>query len=250
MYNGDDNVNGDVYTDETYDERIRMIAIPKIDWVLDVCANYGIDIGNWIDIGCGGGEILQALKLKSIDGTGIESDKREYEFACKKGLKVRNLRVDYVNKEISELISSSSVISFFNVLEHIPDPKIFIDYLSNNMKPGSVLVFEVPRHPSLASFANYTGSQFIYRHIVPPIHLSIFSEKGIDYLLSDSFELLGKWYFGQGYMDIVNNAMLVSGLKSNQIYEEVLAISNKVQMVVDEQGLSDQIMVVARKRET
>jgi len=248
MYRGEDEVNGKFYIDEEiYNDRVRMIAEPKVEWIMDVCKRENISLGSWLDIGSGGGEILFSLKEKGISAIGIESDRIEYRFSLEKGLDVRNLRVDFKNREVEKLIQGADAISFFNVLEHIPEPQKFIGYIYDNMKTGGLMVFEVPRHPSLASFANITGRDFVYRHIASPEHLTVFSEAGIERLLSGRFQILGKWCFGQGYVDIINNAMLWSKERENGLYEKVLDISNDVQKTVDEHGLADSIMVITRK---
>ncbi len=117
------------------------------------------------------------------------------------------------NSQINRIINRNDVVSFFNVLEHMEDPKRFIDYIYNNMHDNAVMVFEVPRHPSIASFANMTYCNIIYRHITSPGHLQVFSEKSIAMLLQD---------------------------KLNDL-------SNTIQPIFDEEGLADQILVVAIK---
>lgn len=249
MYQGNDKVNGDFYIDEDiYNDRIDMIANPKIDWILNVCEQEKLNPQMWLDVGSGGGEIIYALREKGIHGIGIESDLLEYSFSKGKGVDVRNLRVDFKNEEVAALIHQADLISFFNVLEHVPDPQKFIDYIHDNMKSGTVLVCEVPRHPSLASYANVTGRDFSYRHIVPPIHLTVFSERGLEHILADRFIVLGKWCFGQGYVDVINNALLWSKEEKGKLYERVINISNEVQEVIDACGLADQVMVVVKKK--
>ena len=85
------------------------------------------------------------------------------------------------------------------VLEHIPNPSDFIRDIYDYSNKNSILVFEVPRHPSLASFSNLVSHDAVYRHIVPPQHLQIFTEEGVDKILKNKYEIIGKWGFGQGF---------------------------------------------------
>ena len=87
----------------------------------------------------------------------------------------------------------------------------------------------------------------VYRHIAPP-HISIFSENGIEKLLGNEFEIIGKWCFGQGYMDIINNSMLAAGMDENDLYFEISKLHNLVQPVFDREGYADTIIIVAVKR--
>lgn len=251
MYNGG-TANSTSYIDDTvYDKRVEMIAAPKIQFVLEACREDGdIQLESWLDIGCGGGEILNWLSCNSnIRAEGIESDEREYRFTVSKGLNVNNCYIDIENEndQINQMIYRNDVISFFNVLEHMENPVGFINYVHENMHNNAVLVFEVPRHPSVASFANMTCSEMVYRHISSPGHLQVFSEKAIDMLFENKFRMIGKWVFGQGYTDLINNAMLMAEKEESTLYNKLLDVSNRIQAIFDEEGMADQILVVAVK---
>lgn len=246
-----DTVNGDLYTDESiWYERIAMIAKPKVDFVLDVCRAERINPKSWIDIGCGGGEILYSIsKYTSIECLGLEPDKHERAFAEKKGIHVIDafLDFDHVDEELNLQFQSKDVVSLFNVLELMENPVKAIDYLWKAMKKGSVLVIESRRHPSAASFANLTAMGNIYRHMTPPNCVSAFSEKSMNILLEGKFRLIGKWGFGQGYTDMVNNAMLINGRSEDELYLKMLECNNSIQKIFDEAGLSDAMIYVAIK---
>ena len=199
----------------------------------------------------GGGEInFYIQRNTAIKGIGIESDRRECRFVKEKGLEVYNLFIDIEkeDKKIRRLLEESDIVSFFNVLEHMVNPKGFLDYIGKRMRPGAILALEVPRHPSAASFTNLTCKNQVYRHIDPPIHVQIFSEDSLVWLLEDLFDIQGKWLFGQGYSDLINNAMLLSGEKENELYHRLMDLSNTIQPVFDRNGLADQILLVAKKR--
>lgn len=254
MYMSESTVNGTLYIDEaTYENRVNMISKPKVDFIIDVIHHLEKPIKSWLDIGCGGGELLQCLKLKDngIRGIGLESDEAEYRFAKELGLDVRKKFIDTDNEdqEITKILQGMDVVSFLNVLEHIKKPKDYIHYLYKSMKQGAFLVLEVPRHPSVASFANMTAADNIYRHIVPPIHLQIFSEKSLRILLEGQFDIIAIWEFGQGFMDMVNNAMILSETKPCGLYGQVVEAQNDIQQAIDRAGLADQIMIIAQRKE-
>lgn len=250
LYTGHETVSGRYYiNDAVFEQRVNMISAPKVHFVLDICEGSKIPVSQWLDIGCGGGEILRYLQTTNIRAVGIESDKNEVDFATKKGLNVINHYIDINtnNTKINKLIQESDVISMLNVIEHIADPVSFVRYIFQNMKPGAIFTFEVPRHPSMASFANLTCAHAVYRHMVSPIHLQIFSDNSLKYLLDDECKMIGKWDFGQGYTDLLNNAMLLSGQQESSLYVDLLNLSNKIQPIIDEAGFADQMLVVVQK---
>lgn len=250
LYTGHETATGTLYTnDAVFEQRVNMISAPKVHFVLDTCEESKIPVSQWLDIGCGGGEILRYLQTTNIRAIGIESDENEINWAIKKGLNVIKHYIDIEddNAEINKLIRGSDVVSAFNVIEHIADPIPFVKYIIHNMKPGAVFAFEVPRHPSVASFGNMTCNYAVYRHMVSPIHLQIFSDKSLEHLLGDECEIIGKWDFGQGYTDLLNNAMLLSGRQECSLYVDLLNLGNKIQPIIDEVGFADQMLVVAQK---
>lgn len=250
MYvNDEDFAKAYIVDDSTYLTRINMIVKPKIDWIMDVLKENGININSWIDIGCGNGELLYYLQNeKKVDCYGVDTDLVEIESCKKKGINVKKHLIDPNDSDgIKKILENKTVISFFNFLEHLEEPKKFINVLCENIAQGTVIVFEVPRHPSAASFANRTSPNLIYRHIAPPYHIHIFGENGIEYLLKGKAEIIGKWGFGQGFVDILDNAMFSADIDTDKIYNKLLGLSNQVQKIIDENGLSDTMIYIAKK---
>ena len=190
---------------------------------------------------------VQDIGIKAV---GIESDFREVEFARKVcGLDIIEGYVDSKNPndKIINAIHEASIISFFNVLEHIPNPIDFINDIYQYSNENSILVFEVPRHPSLASFSNLVSHDAVYRHIVPPQHLQIFTEDGVDEILKNKYEVIGKWGFGQGFFDILTESAINANLENLDLYNQLIDQSNPIQKVIDEVGFSDTMIFVCKK---
>jgi SAM-dependent methyltransferase len=271
LYNSEESTMADVFlNDEYFISRTKNIGLPKAEFVLNSIENNNPHNNHnknnqdrnlpnnqrkWCDIGCGVGEMLMALKKYlppryNIEGIGIESDPREIEFGRGKGLNIVNgfLDPDNPNMELLEIISNADIVSMFMVLEHMEYPNRIIDLLKITMKEGSFLIIEVPRHPSLASFVNLISPQFTYRHIIPPVHLQVFSEKAIKKLTKDTFEIIATWGFGQGYTDILTNSMLLGKTNNLDLYNDLMKISNEVQKIIDENGYSDDMIFVMKKK--
>ncbi|MBK5262599.1 MAG: class I SAM-dependent methyltransferase, partial [Peptostreptococcaceae bacterium] len=158
--------------EELFNKRIKMIAEPKINFIIEVL-NSDVSNEKWLDIGCGTGEILMAAKAQGFDAYGIESDEREVTFGTVKGLNIKQAFIspETKDKEIIELIKEADIVSLYNLLEHIENPKGFMEFVKENMKLGAKLVIEVPHTPSLAEFVNLTFPMITYRHLTAPQHL-------------------------------------------------------------------------------
>ncbi len=233
-----------------FDTRMNMISKPKVDFVLEVCKNNNFSINRWLDVGCGGGEIPYYLNSKlGIHAEGLETNPLEIKFVREKGITVHDkfINIHEKDKELDEIINHQDCISTINMLEHVEEPMEFINYFYHNMKDNAILVFEVPKHPALASFANMTSKDNIYRHITPPVHLQLFSIEAINIMLKNKFEILATWEFGQGFNDLLQNAMILSEQDENELYNDLQNNSNKIQKVIDECGYGDQIIIVAKK---
>lgn len=247
LYNSDSaikSVQSKIYLDDDlFLQRVEVIARPKVGFVRDVMNVQGKQAGEWVDIGSGAGEVLLAAEDAGWDASGIESDQEECNYARSKGLKVAN---EYLSEEnFTRLLQGAQVVSLFNVLEHIPDPKGFLNSVAGALNCG-FLIFEVPRHPSLSSLSSELFPQMACRHIYPPDHLHIFSEKSANILLEGTgFDVVGKWYFGQDFFDLICSAGANQGLGANSVWGRIASVAPKVQQVIDEEGLADTMIVVA-----
>ena len=250
LYNSDSaikSVQSKIYLDDDlFLKRVEAIARPKVSFVHDVMSVLKEKrIGKWVDIGSGAGEILFAATDAGWDASGIESDQEECNYEKSKGLKVIN---EYLSEEtFTRLLQGAQVVSLFNVLEHIPDPRGFLNNIAGVLDCG-FLIFEVPRHPSLSSLSSELFPEMACRHIYPPDHLHIFSEKSANILLEGTgFDVVGKWYFGQDFFDLICSAGANQGLGANSVWAEIACVAPKVQQVIDEEGLADTMIVVAYK---
>ena len=252
MYRTDNVSNTRAYIDEKiFEERVRQLQSPKVDFVLEVCAEHDIKMSTvWVDVGAGGGQILAAVQKKNIMAYGVESDQAEIEFMRSKGFSVLDAYVDpqEKNEALEELLAKADVVSFMMVLEHVKSPADVVDYFYRFMKPGAVFVLEVPRHPSVASFANLAYKNIVYRHITVPVHLQIFTEKAISMLLRGRFKILGKWGYGEGFSDLVKFPLISNHVKVDyRLYDMIMNENNDIQRLLDEAGLSDMMLFVAVK---
>ena len=230
-----------------FEKRLEAIAYPKVDFVVEALAAINQSVTKfWMDIGCGAGEVLVAAKNRGWDVLGIESDKAEASFAKSQGVSVIS---EYISdRNATQYMQDVGVVSLFNVLEHIKKPTALLKLISENLGNGLV-VFEVPRHPSISSLNCQMFPEMACRHIYPPDHLHIFTEDSVATMLLDcDLELKAVWYFGQDYSDLLHAAAANQSAKDTGLWQQAVRLQSKVQEIIDQAGLSDTMVGVATRR--
>lgn len=100
---------------------------------------------HWLDAGCGAGELVFLLNRAGYRATGIEPNLAFAAYAR------QHLGLDVHTGLIEDLrfpAASFDGICLFHVLEHLPDPVVSLAALSRWLRPGGMLVIEVPNFES------------------------------------------------------------------------------------------------------
>lgn len=228
--------------EELFQRRVRNIAIPKVEFVSGVVQPGGL----WVDIGCATGEIMTAAQVAGWSVSGIEADEAQVDFARKKGLSVQK---DYVTAQNARsYLGDASVVSCINLVEHLNDPRRWVKEVADSVRIGTHIVIEVPRHPSLSSFANIAFPGLVYRQFCAPDHLHVFSEKSMERVLNDAgLQAVAVWTFGQDFRELIASTAVSSSLPESDFLNQLLDSSARMQQAVDENGLSDTLFLVAKR---
>lgn len=99
-----------------------------------------------LEIGCGAGGILHYLKDCGFEVFGTDFDKRYLNLAASKGLKVSYGGIDSVE-------GTFDVIIVNHVLEHIVNPKKFLNQLKPHLNSSGFIFIEVPTLESISGGA-------------------------------------------------------------------------------------------------
>ena len=120
----------------------------------------------WLDVGCGHGEFLVALRAFSrgrLRLRGLEPNIRKQESAASRGLDVSNFDLQAASAEYDG-------ISLLNVFAHLPNPPVFLRQVRAALKSGGELLIETGDTADLSPEEHY-------RPFYLPDHLSFASEK-------------------------------------------------------------------------
>ena len=110
-------------------------------------ANYINDIihvenKEYLDVGCGGGILAEAMFDKGAIVTGIDAAGPGIEIA-RTHAKENSKNINYIVGTAEDFYKNNNdrfdVVSCLEVLEHVPDPKSLIDVCTKLLKPGGNL---------------------------------------------------------------------------------------------------------------
>lgn len=127
--------------------------------------------GKLLEIGCGNGSMLHAMKQKGWHAKGLDFDSRAVAIARSKGLDV----------DVGELIAhnypegSFDVVVMSHVIEHVSDPLVLLTECARIVKRGGKVVVITPNIAS--SLSEKFKSNFL--HLDPPRHLHIFTPRSL-----------------------------------------------------------------------
>lgn len=123
-----------------------------------------------LDVGCGDGSLL--LLLKDVFGykdlMGMDFSKRSVEICRKKGLET-------TRSDLSTIKDKFDLITLIHVLEHIPNPSIFVKTLSKLLKKDGIIIISLPNANSLGKVLFNQG----WSGYNIPKHYVNYSKKGV-----------------------------------------------------------------------
>ena len=92
-----------------------------------------------LDIGCGTGIFCELLARAGACVTGVDPATRALEIAAENA-RAKGLRIDYRAGTVDAAPEQFDVVSAMEVIEHVPDPRVFLRDCAARVKPGGLLV--------------------------------------------------------------------------------------------------------------
>lgn len=186
--------NQKVYSDVTVNSALGK----KYDKYLSVLKATPPPNYRLLDVGSGIGIFLNKANSHGFEPTGIEPSKIATEIAKKKY--PFSFFQGYLTSD-GDLPKKFGVVTAWDVIEHVPDPNIFIKACSDHLVQDGVLILETPNEDALirkviqilAPLCFWTRDirKNIYYHTQ---HLYYFSKKALEKLLTDLFFVNIKFY--------------------------------------------------------
>lgn len=133
--------------------------------------------GVWLDVGTGNGAMLVAADEVGYEAIGVELHPRTAEEAAAVlGRRVLSMAEAFLDEHDPPI-----VVSFYDVLEHLVEPRGVLKRFARRLAPGGVLAVEVPDAGS-ARARNLRGR---WKHVKPDEHLGYFTESVLKRLVAE-----------------------------------------------------------------
>lgn len=102
-----------------------------------------------LDVGCGSGVLASQLE----EATGWTVDATDLNLAALQHCPPRRGRTFYydITEERAELAERYDTVILFDILEHLPEPRRFVASALRHVRPGGLLLVNVPALPALTS---------------------------------------------------------------------------------------------------
>lgn len=132
--------------------------------------------GKLLDIGCNVGLFISNALKVGYDVTGIDFDQKAVEIA-KTNPRLKQVYPYTLEKFISIFEDKFDVISLFDVLEHLDNPREIFQQIRKILKIGGYVVLSIPnRERNINTFSDMD---------LPPHHLTQWNENSVQYLLTN-----------------------------------------------------------------
>jgi 2-polyprenyl-3-methyl-5-hydroxy-6-metoxy-1,4-benzoquinol methylase len=148
--------------DDTIDERLHNARV-RVGYVQRFARS-----GKLLDVGAAGGAFVLAAGRAGLDARGIEPSPAFARHARERlGVDVADGRLEDADIEPGSL----DVITLWHVLEHVPEPLAALAICVRALRPGGLLVLEVPNLDSVM----YSVMGREWTHLDPQAHVAQFT---------------------------------------------------------------------------
>jgi SAM-dependent methyltransferase len=201
--------------------------------------------GQWLDVGCGHGYVLEAANAEGFDARGIEPNALAANAGRQRGLHVSDGFLD-------ASIEAADVVSVLDVLEHLEDMHVFADLA--RAKCRRLLVVKVPSSDGLFyrlahAFRLRSLVERLWQANYDDPHRVYFNEGALHrFLESHRFEIVSTHYLAEVEAGTVVDRLTLDGAIPTwkaRLAVPVVWCINAFERI---RGRSDALLVLARPR--
>ena len=220
------------------EKRISEIVMPKALWAVEKFKDiYGRNPKKIVDVGAGGGQFVYAAQKLGLEAYGVEPNEPSRTY-CKKTFGINLEPTDFLM--YAKKNSDIDIITFWMVLEHVPDFMNFFKAARNmfTSKKQGLLIVEVPRWSSLDTAVQRAFPDSVNRHLFPLSHIRIFSDSSLaNAFVKSGFTPKAAWYFGMDMYELTMQLARLAG--ENKIISQLGPVLLGLQPILDQGMLSD-----------
>ena len=140
-----------------------------------------VDKGRILDVGCADGKFLWALDPEKWDRTGVEFAEKTVRLVNDKIPDLTLIEGDLFSDKLPE--DSFDVITFWHVLEHLPQPRAVLERTYKLLRPGGWLFISLPNFDSLQARL-FQSHWYAFDDV--PRHLYHFAPRPLALLLKEN----------------------------------------------------------------
>jgi 2-polyprenyl-3-methyl-5-hydroxy-6-metoxy-1,4-benzoquinol methylase len=228
--------------------RCEKIHRPWLNRILDYCDRYGIPKGTLVEVGSGFGTFA-SLATQSGEFSqviAVEPTPEMAQACLERGVDVINKRIEDIHDDIEE----ADIVVSFETLEHLFEPRLFLQQAARLLKPGGLLVLSCPNGQGFD--ISILGGKAL---AVDPEHVNFFNPGSLTLLVeSCGFQVLEVTTPGRLDAEFVRTAVLEGqyDVSDNPFLKRVLVdewdrLGWPFQQFLAQHGLSSHMWMAAGK---
>ena len=238
-YYREDPVKNDYYLEpDEIELRLQEIYLPKIEWIAGVYEGiFGRRPESILDMGAGAGHFLYACKRSGLQCRGIEYSEKYGRWSREQ------FGIELCRDKDAVGAATFDIVTSFNVIEHVYEPKEFVEDYKRFMGGESIAVIETPKVNSLTTRLQRIFPDDLRGHLKPYEHNHLFTDASLATLLfMNGLGIRSLWYFGQDAAELLWRICYEVNAESAGVFEKLY---RDVQAAVDLSRASDLMMAVA-----
>jgi len=230
--------------------RRKHVFIPRVEKILTFCSKYHSDMGTLVDVGAGSGIFLEEMLKKRKFASLIAVDTNSICCAACRKRGVDAVQSTFEKSKIRDI----SVITAFELIEHLFDPLRFLLYCHSSLRDNGMLFITTP---NIMGFDLLTlGS--LSDNISGPTHLNYFNTSSMRILLERAgFHVLEILTPGKLDVEIIREKALsgVLDLTSQPFLKKIILdgddkVRKDLQRFLNSHLMSSHLWAVAQKKKS